>query len=454
MLAALDSSFRWRTWLLLSFAATLAGPVWADVVAFQGARIHTVSQGVIEAGTIVVEDGKIVAVGPTGAVRVPASAVVRDVEGKTIIPGLVDTHSHVGIYPRPMVPAHRDGNDGAKPVQPQLRALDAIWPEDPGIRMAVAGGITTANIMPGSGSVMSGQTAYVKLRGTTIDEMLIHDGDVRGGMKMANGENPKRGKAAKGKAPATRMSIAALQRDIFLRARDYAEKWKAHEAKEAAGEKSDPPTRDEELEPVVQILDGRRTVHHHTHRADDIMSVLRLQEEFGFDLVIQHGVEAYKVAGPIAAQGIPVSIILLESPGGKMEVVDYRRDYGAILEAAGIQVAIHTDDFITPSRLFLRSGALAVREGMSEASALRALTLIPAEMMNLGERLGSIEVGKDADLVVLSGAPFSVYTQVLETWIDGEIVFDRSIEENRRYATGGFGVGDEYPDSARPGVVR
>jgi imidazolonepropionase-like amidohydrolase len=428
-------------------AAAPAAGARAEVVAFRGARIHTVSSEVIERGTILVEGGKIAAVGAVSEVAVPDDAVIRNVEGKTIVPGLVDTHSHVGIYPRPMVPAHRDGNDGTKPVQPQLRALDAIWPEDPGIRMATAGGITTANIMPGSGSVMSGQTAYVKLRGTTIDEMLIHDGVVRGGMKMANGENPKRDNTAKGKAPETRMSIAALQRDVFVRGQAYTEKWKKHEAKQAAGDESDPPERDLELEPVVQVLEGKRTVHHHTHRADDIMSVLRLQAEFGFDLVIQHGVEAYKVADSIAAQGIPVSIILLESPGGKFEVVDYRRDYGAILEAAGVKVAIHTDDFITPSRLFLRSGALAVREGMSEASALRALTQHPAEMMQLGDRVGSIDPGKDADLVVLSGPPFSVYTEVLETWIEGEIVFDRSIGEHRRYATGGFALGDAYPDA-------
>ncbi|MCZ6784043.1 MAG: amidohydrolase [Proteobacteria bacterium] len=419
-------------------------------IVFRGGVVHTVSGGTLDPGSVVVRGGVIEAVGPADEIGIPRGAEVRDLRGKVLIPGLVDTHSHLGVYPRPMVPAHRDGNDTSDPVQPQLRALDAIWPDDPGIRMAQAGGITTANIMPGSGNVVGGQTAYVKLRGSTVEQMLIHPEGIQGGMKMANGENPKRRRAEKEKAPMTRMGIAALQRDLFVRALEYQKKWRAYEGKVEAGEDADPPSRDLKLEPVVEILEGRRTIHHHTHRADDIMTVLRLREEFGFDLVIQHGTEAWKVADEIARSGVPVSIILLDSPGGKPEVVEYRLDYGAILERAGVQVAIHSDDFITPSRLFLRSGALAVRGGMSEEGALRALTLNPAEMMGLGERLGSIEAGKDADLVVLSGAPFSVYTHVLETWIEGELVFDRSDPADRRFATGGFALGDDYPTLEAP----
>jgi imidazolonepropionase-like amidohydrolase len=429
----------------------LTGPATARPVALVGAEVRTVSQGTLEDGVVVFEKGKITRVGSRGEVEIPADAEVRDVSGRIVIPGLVDTHSHVGIYPRPAVPAHRDGNDMAKPVQPQLRALDAIWEDDPGIRMATAGGITTANVMPGSGTVVSGQTAYVKFRGNSIEEMLIADAgsesddEIKGGMKMANGENPKRRGAAKFQAPATRMGIAALQRDLFVRAREYQEKWQRHRAKKKSGKDSEPPPRSLELEPIVQILEGRRTVHHHTHRSDDILTVLRLQREFGFDLVLQHASEAWKVADEIAAAGVPVSIIMLDSPGGKLEASRYRLDYGAVLEKAGVRVAIHTDDFITPSRLFLRSGGLAIRGGMSEEGALRGLTLEPARMMRLDDRIGSIEEGKDADLVVLSGDPFSVYTQVLETWIEGERVFDRSNPDDRRYATGGFAVGDDYP---------
>jgi imidazolonepropionase-like amidohydrolase len=428
--------------------ALSAGPV-----AIVGAEIRTVSNGTIEDGVMLIEDGTITRVGTRDAVSIPPDAEVHDHSGHLVIPGLVDTHSHVGVYPRPSVPAHRDGNDLAKPVQPQLRAIDSIWQDDPGIRMATAGGVTTANIMPGSGSVVSGQTAYVKLRGNSIEEMLVAnagaesgvDDDVKGGMKMANGENPKRRGAAKGQAPASRMGIAALQRDLFVRAQAYQKKWASHLAKLASGEETEEPDRDLELEPVVQILEGRRTVHHHTHRSDDILTVLRLQREFGFDLVLQHATEAWRVADEIARAGVPVSIIMLDSPGGKLEASRYRLDYGAVLERAGVEVAIHTDDYITPSRLFLRSGGLAVRGGMSEESALRALTLTPARMMKLDHRIGSLEEGKDADFVILSGAPFSVYTHVLETWIEGERVFDRNDPAQRTYATGGYALGSGYP---------
>ena len=446
---------RWGALLLRLALCTAAVPgvASAEVVAWVGATILPVATEPIPDGVILFEDGLLTGVGTREAVPIPEGARVVDHSGHVIIPGLVDTHSHIGVYPRPSVPAHRDGNDLAKPVQPQLRAIDAIWPDDPGIRLATAGGVTTANIMPGSGSVVSGQTAYVKLRGNSVEEMLIADAggadgvedDVKGGMKMANGENPKRRGAAKSQPPASRMSIAALQRDLFVRAQAYQKKWETHLEKVGKGEESEPPARDLELEPVVQILEGRRTVHHHTHRSDDILTVLRLQREFGFDLVLQHATEAWKVADEIARAGVGVSIIMLDSPGGKLEASRYRLDYGSVLERAGVPVAIHTDDFITPSRLFLRSGALAVRAGMSEESALRALTLTPATMMRLDARLGSIEAGKDADLVVLSGPPFRTDTRVLETWIEGERVFDRSDPAQRRYATGGFALGEAYP---------
>ncbi len=431
------------TCLLLGVAlwarpAGAASPeVESPIVAFTGARVLTVGAGIVDPGTVVVQGGRITAVGPTDQVPVPLAAETHDLSGRVLIPGLVDTHSHLGIYPRPLVPAHRDGNDSADAVQPQLRALDAIWPEDPGLSMARAGGITTANIMPGSGSVVSGQTAYVKLRGDTIEAMLVDPEGISGGMKMANGENPKRNLGSKGKPPMTRMAIAALQRDLFERALEYRSKWDRHEDKLAKGEESEAPKLDAKLEPVVEILEGLRTVHHHTHRSDDIVSVLRLQREYEFDLVIQHGTEAYKVIDEIREAGVPVSGIVLDSPGGKLEASEYRLAYLGELERAGIEVAIHTDDFVTDSRLFLRSGALAVREGMSEQGALRALTLAGARMLRLGDRLGSIEVGKDADLVVLSGEPFRTETQVLETWIDGVRVFSRADPTQRHWATGG-----------------
>jgi len=400
----------------------------------------------LEEGTILVQGGKIVAVGASAEIEPPAGATVRDMRGRVIMPGIVDTHSHVGISPRPDVEAHADGNEATDPIQSGLRALDAIWPGDPGIRMAVAGGVTTANIMPGSANVMGGQTAYVKLRGKTIEEMLIHKEGVQGGMKMANGENPKRSHGPRGRAPATRMKVAALQRSIFIKAQDYVRAWETYERAVGEGKTGlQRPDRNLDLEPVVEILKGQRTVHFHTHRADDILTALRLADEFGFKIVLQHVSEGHLVAEEIARRNAPCSIIVTESPGGKLEAVQLRMDNAAALERAGVKVAFHSDDNVVNSRFLLREAALAVRAGMSEQGALRALTLHAAEMMDLADRIGSIEPGKDADLVVLSGPPFSVRTQVLETYIDGEQVFDRARPADRRFATGGFDVGERYP---------
>jgi imidazolonepropionase-like amidohydrolase len=417
-----------RVWLAAMLLAVVPLGAHAEgVLVFEGPDVLTGAGPRISGGRIVVRDGKIAALGPAETVSVPAGAQIVDCRGKLVIPGLVDTHSHVGIFPRPRVPAHADGNEASAPLQSAVRALDAIWPDDPGIRMARAGGVTTANIMPGSGNPVGGQTAYVKLRGATVEEMLIPG--ATGGLKMANGENPKRGKA-----PRTRMAVAARQRALFVNAQAYRKKWQRW----GNDDDKPPPARDLALEPIVEVLEGQRTVHYHTHRADDIMSALRLREEFGFDLVLQHASEAFAVADQIAAARVPVSIIVVDSPGGKHEMIRLRFANGEELERAGVRVAIHTDDPITSSRLFLRAAALSVRGGMSPDAALRAVTLEAARLLRLDQRLGSLEVGKDADLVVLSGEPFSVYTRVLETWIEGERVFDRSDPIDRIYATGGF----------------
>lgn len=409
-------------------------------VVYRGARIHTASGPVIERGVLVVLKGKILAVGAEDAVKIPAGARVRDVRGKTIIPGLVDTHSHIGIFNRPAGPHGADGNEMTGPVQPGLRALDSIHPDDPGIRMALAGGVTTANIMPGSGNAIGGQTLYVKLRGTVIEAMRILTGRILGGIKFANGENPKGVYGSKNQAPGTRMKIAALQREQLTKARAYKRQWDTYRKAKAAGKEVSEPERDINLDPLVEVLERKRTVHFHCHRADDIMTAVRLAEEFGFELVLQHCTEGYRIAAELARRGIAVSLTLVDSPGGKPEVMGLLEENAAILTKAGVKVAINTDDFITESRFLLRTGAIALRGGLSEDQALRALTLHGAQMLHLDDRCGSLEKGKDADFVVLSGAPFSVYTQVLQTYIEGEKVFDRELHEDWTYQVGGFAL--------------
>jgi imidazolonepropionase-like amidohydrolase len=424
---------------------------------YRGATVMTVAKGEVPDADLVVRGGKFVVVGKRGEVAVPEGAEVVDLAGKVIIPGLVDSHSHIGIYPKPDIEAHKDGNETTGPVQSALRALDAIWPDDPGIRMALAGGVTTVNIMPGSANVIGGQTLYVKLRPGPVAGMAVTPGKPVGGLKMANGENPKRVYGPKNQAPATRMRLAALQREQFLKAQDYRRKWQAYRdanGKNGEAAKAAPaePDRDLALEPLVEVLDRKRTVHFHSHRADDIMTVVRLADEFGFEVVIQHGTEAYKVAVELGKRKAWVSLTLPDSPGGKPEVDDLIEQNAAILEKAGVKVAINTDDSITESRFLLRTGSLAVRGGLAEDAALRALTINPAEMMHLEGRLGSIEPGKDADFVVLSGRPFSIYTHVLQTYIEGTRRFDRDDARQGNDAVGGFALADpeRRPKPARP----
>ena len=419
-----------------------------QVLVVRGAKIYPVSGLPIDNGVLVVRAGRIEAVGKSDTITVPSGARVIDASGKVLMPGIVDSHSHIGITANPPIAGNQDGNESSGPVQPQLRAMDAINPATAGIRMATAGGITTANIMPGSGNVIGGQTAYVKLRGKSIEEMLI-PGTI-GGMKMANGENPK-GYGRRDQAPMTRMEEAALARREYTKALEYKRKWDDYNKAIAGGNKdAKQPDRDLGLEALVPVLEGKRIVQHHSHRADDIVTVLRLADEFHYRVVIHHGTEAFLVADELAKRHIPVSITIVDSPGGKQETINYEQREPAILEKAGVKVAINTDDPIDSSRFILREAGLAVRGGMSEEGALRALTINAAEMLDLGSRVGTLEKGKDADFIILSGPPFSVYTKVLETWIEGQKVFDRSNPADVHYATGGYDVADRYPKLNTP----
>ena len=405
----------------------------SPTIAFVNATLYTgVDDKPIEKATLLIKDGKILEVGPAESVKLPPNYQKVDLKGGVIIPGLVDTHSHIGLWSKPNVPANSDGNEMSGPVQSGVRALDSIDPNDPGIRMATAGGITTANIMPGSGNVIGGQTLYAKLRGKSVEEMQLFGDNkgvkILGGLKMANGENPKGYGKTKGQAPFTRMKVAALQREQFVKAKEYLEKMKTDKK----------PDRDVSLEPLVEVLEKKRTVHFHCHRADDLMTAIRISEEFGFELVLQHATEGYRVAEVLAKKKIPVSLTLIDSPGGKAETMGLLEENAAILDKAGVPVCINTDDGITESRFFLRTGSLAMRGGMTEAAALRALTITPAKILHLEDRIGSLEKGKDADFVMLSGVPFSVYTKVQQTWIDGRKVFDAGLAYDATLRDGGF----------------
>ncbi len=409
-------------WLL---SCSVAG---AAPVVLEHATVHPVASDPITDGVIVVDGGRIASVGAAGSVVLPADAVRVDLSGKHVIPGLVDTHSHVGF-------TAGDWHEATGPLQPAVSSIDGIDVTHVSLELARAGGITTVNIMPGSGNLVGGQTAYLKLRdGVVIDDLLLcsdRRAQICGGLKMANGTNPLE---PTGTSPRTRMGAAAQVRQLFLEAEARRDE---NDGKKKKG-RTDDATPDLRLDPMVEALDGRRIVHFHTHRTDDVATALSIADEFGFEPVLHHVSEAWKAADLLAEHAAPCSLIVVDSPGGKEEAVEIAAKSAAVLEQRGIMVAFHTDDPITDSRLFLRSAGLAVRAGMTEAGALRALTLSGAEMLGLEARVGSIEVGKDADLVVLSGPPLSVWTHVEQTWVEGTRVFDRGDPMDLRFATGGW----------------
>lgn len=419
---------------ILAFLAAFAAAIAQETpVVFRGATLIPIAGEPIADGVLVVEGGRIVTVGGPG-VRVPRGAVEHETTGKVIMPGLVDAHSHLG---------GPSGGDRSAPLHPEARALDSIDVRSDSFWRARSGGITTLNVMPGSGHLMSGQTVYLKLRRDprTIDDWLYCDDpltEVCGGLKMANGTNSIR----EPPFPGTRSKSAALVRQLYVRAQEYRDGLE----RAAASDDAEPPPRDLQMEALLEALRGERIVQHHTHRHNDIATVLRLAEEFGFRVVIQHGSESWKLTDELAAAGVPVSLTFVDSPGGKEETMDWSMRNGAILEAAGVDVGFNTDDWITDSRLLFRAAALSVRYGMSREKALEGLTLAPARMLGLEERIGSLEAGKDADLIVLSDDPLSVYTHVEETWVEGVQIFDRSDPEHRKYAVGGYGVYRRSPD--------
>jgi imidazolonepropionase-like amidohydrolase len=436
--------------MLSLFLAAIPAGGQEQPVAFVGARILPIEGDPIVDGTLVVRGKKIVAIGRSDEVDIPAGADIVDVKGRIIMPGLVCTHSHIGG------PAAADRSG---PIQPGVRVLDSLNIRDSGFKRALAGGLTTLNIMPGSGHLISGRTVYVKLRfyqgkPSTIEDLLYRDAenDWLGGLKMANGTNSMKG----GDFPGTRGRSAYLVRQEYIKAREY------HDKMEWA--KADPdikiPPRDLHLETLVEAMQGKRIVHHHTHRHDDIMTVLRLSREFGFRVVLHHITEGWKVADEIAKAGAPCSIIVIDSPGGKLEARYLTLETGKVLEDAGVLTAFHTDDPILDSRYFFRSAALAVRAGMSRKAALEGLTLAGAKMLDLQDRVGSLKKGKDADFIIMSGDPLSIYSKVLETWVEGRKVFDRSDPADRLYAVGGYGAGhDQSPyyccfDEANQGATK
>ncbi|MHB1596698.1 MAG: amidohydrolase [Streptosporangiaceae bacterium] len=385
-------------------------------VAITGGRIVPVTAQPIEHGTVLIEDGKIVAVGAD--IPVPDSARVIDASGSWVLPGFIEAHGHVGVHEEAEGWAGQDTNEMTDPVTAHVRALDAINPADLGFRDAIGGGVLAVNVNPGSGNPIGGQTVALKCWGRTVDEMVLRQPS---GLKSALGENPKRVYGDKKQTPSTRLGTAAVIRGAFVDAANYLARIEAEEHKPEADRKH--IDRDLKLEALGRVLRREIPWRQHCHRADDIATALRIAEEFGYDLVIDHGTEAYLLADILAARNIPVVIGPLFTSRSKVELRNRSLANPGRLDQAGVTIAITTDHPVVPINFLVHQASLAVKEGLDPETALRALTINPARIVGVDDRLGSIEPGKDADLAIWSGDPLDVLSRVRRAFINGAQVY-------------------------------
>jgi imidazolonepropionase-like amidohydrolase len=439
----------------------------AATIVLRGATVLTATGERYAPGAVVVVGDTIAAVGPVGEIEIPSGATIVELDASQVVtPGIIDTHSHMGVYPSPGLSAHGDGNEMSGPVTAHVRAEDGVWPQDPQLAHALAGGVTSAQILPGSANLIGGRSFTIKLRpGSRSAEDLRFVG-APAGLKMACGENPKRVYGEKG-GPVTRMGNVAGYRKAFQDALEYQRKWDSYERKLAVWETSgrkpesdsakakskdeerpEPPGRDFGLETLAAVLDGEILVHMHCYRADEMLLMIELAASFGFEIrSFHHAVEAYKIADQLAAHDIAASI-WADWWGFKLEAYDGVRENAALLTAAGGRAIIHSDSAEGIQRLN-QEAAKAMYAGrkagldISEEQALAWLTTNPAWALGIDGETGSLEPGKDADLVVWSGSPFSVYTRAERVYLDGELVFDRHGELGRPTSDFDLGLRDD-----------
>jgi imidazolonepropionase-like amidohydrolase len=385
-------------------------------VALTGGTVLTITRGTLEGGTVVLEKGKIAAVGKD--VPIPEGAILVDTTGKYVMPGIVETHSHLGVYSWPGVRANADGNEATDPITPDVRAEDSVNIRDPAFERARAGGVTTIQILPGSANLIGGQTVTIKLRPDETLEGMIFQGAPRG-MKMAIGENPRGVYGPRGRSPATRMGNAFILRQAFVRAQEYALKWEKHEAGEG-----EPPDRDLKMDALRGILDGKIRPHIHCYRADGILQLIQISQEFDFQIAsFQHALEAYMVADEIAEANIGIATFA-DWWGYKVEAWNGIPQNAGICARKGVRVSMHSDSADLIQRLY-HEAAKAVKHGLDPEEGLKSITIHPAWMLGIDDRVGSIEVGKDADIAVFSRHPYDIYARVDRTYIDGRLVYER-----------------------------
>jgi imidazolonepropionase-like amidohydrolase len=414
-----------RSALIAAFLFLILVPLRAQsqvpkVVFIQNATILTVTHGTIEHGSILIRDGKIAAVGTN--MKAPDGATVIDAAGQFVIPGIIDCHSHIAV----------DGsvNEGGPAVSSMVNIADVLNPTDVNIYRDLAGGVTTANILHGSANPIGGQTVVIKLRWGKQASQLPFEGALPG-IKFALGENPKRTNfgppaGTPRRYPATRMGVEEVIRQAFTEAREYKKNWDSYNQRKAADEQIlIPPRRDEKLEPLVEVLEGKRYVHSHCYRADEILMLLRVAKEFGFKVrTFQHVLEGYKVADEIAAAGAGGSTFS-DWWAYKVEAYDAIPYNAALMEERGVVASINSDSAEEARHLNQEAAKTMKFGGLSANDALKLITLNPAIQLGIDNRVGSIDVGKDADLVIYNHDPLSVYAVAQKTLIDGQVYFDR-----------------------------
>jgi imidazolonepropionase-like amidohydrolase len=379
--------------------------------AFINAKVYPVDGDPIEQGTLLMNGAQIVTVG--SEVTIPAEAERIDCSGKVIIPGFIDSHTHVGLWGEGEGQAGADGNESTDPVTPEVRAFDAINPLHTSFADARMGGLTTVQVTPGSSNPIGGQMCVVKTVGTIVDEMLLSPYN---GMKCALGENPKNSFGiSRRRFPGTRMGVAAAIRSALRKAKAYQEK-----------REQDPMTPlDLRLGPLVKVLTREVPLRIHAHRADDIVTAVRIGEEFNVRVAIEHGTDAAVIADFLAEKQIPVNFGPSFWHRAKIETQSIAFETAGILEQAGVQVALISDHPFFPIQYMSVSVAMAHAAGMTAAGALRAYTLTPAEIMGVADRVGSLTPGKDADFTIWDGCPFSIKSHIEQTYINGQVAYQR-----------------------------
>lgn len=386
-----------------------------NTLAIVNAVIHTVAQKQPLMGSIVVKDGKIAGVGD---VAVPPEADIIDAAGRGVYPGFIDAHTHLGVNEEGIGWEGRDYNETTEPVTAHLRALDAINPEEDGFREAVEAGVTTVMSTPGSANILGGSTVVLKTGGGLLAERVLRE---NAGIKGALGENPKRVYSSQKKSPSTRMASAAILREALVAAQNYLGKQTL-----AGADWQKQPPRDLRLEALVPVLKKEIPLRIHAHRADDIATALRIAREFDLDLVLEHATEAHLIVDKVAAAGFPANIGPSLGAPSKIETQNLSFETVKALSAAGLTVAIISDHPFSNVYQLLHAAAAVVREtGMDEYDVLRCITINPAKILGVAERVGSIEAGKDADLVIVDGHPFDYLASVSYTLINGKVVYPR-----------------------------